>query len=117
MFHLPQHCVIPAFCATNKKLIKRHLDFLTIVTCHMPNLKTGFCGFYVLSPFDNHGHFNVLVLSHFPPGRFTPFPNEIVFYRLEAFVICLCSVEVSRREQQPITMSQGPFSLQGTNAK
>lgn len=71
--------ITPAFCATNKKVIRRHLDFFTIVTCHMPNLKTGFCRLYALSPLGNHGHFNFLILSHFPPGRFTPFSNEIVF--------------------------------------
>lgn len=104
-------CIIPAFCATNKNVIKRHLDFLTIVTCHMPHLKTGFCGLYVLSHLGNHGHFNVLILSHFPPGRFTSFPNVLCFSWLAAFAICLRSVEVSRREHQSLAMSQGPFSL------
>lgn len=62
-----------------KERDKKAFGFLD--NCHLPyaKLKNSLCGLYVLSPLGNHGHFNVLVLSHFPPGRFTPFPNELCF--------------------------------------
>lgn len=58
---------------------KKAFGFLD--NCHLPyaKLKNRLCGLFVLSPLGSHSHCNVLILSHFPPGRFTRFPNEIVF--------------------------------------
>lgn len=108
-------CNTIAFCATSKKMVRRHLDFLTMVTCHMSNLKICFFVGYMhcllflaIMAIFMFWDFPIFHLADLPP-----FPMKLCFSWLAASAICPYSLEVSRREKRSFTVPQGPLSPRG----